>query len=292
MYDKAAKLIANEIYDELAVSDILCDKAIVGGMNDKNFMFWTLIPYIAAISGEKHLDEDETVTFEEAMTCRPDGGQNICHTTVVSPGVERPKYQDSMNEFCGICWNKKDNLTLWIIDTEWSDSRIKEDYYHTSQYDLTLLKNLLENNELSDLDYSRLIERGYISVTREPYENLRNINGAFHVDASPERGCILTDICPVLLRNDDVRKRLLSIGDRIKGKYRDELKALKAPYEKALLDATPEHLRKARMFELQYTFYSDGWFILHCMKELVNSGKLKAPTEGQKKALTMLIMVD
>ena len=31
-------------------------------------------------------------------------------------------------------------------------------------------------------------------------------------------------------------------------------------------------------------------FILHCMKELLNNGKLKLPTEEQKKSLTTIIV--
>lgn len=57
-----------------------------------------------------------------------------------------------------------------------------------------------------------------------------------------------------------------------------------------LLDETPKHLHKMQKYGLQYTFFSDGWFILHCMKELVNNGKLKLPTEAQKKSLTTIIV--
>jgi len=49
-------------------------------------------------------------------------------------------------------------------------------------------------------------------------------------------------------------------------------------------------MKKAQMFSLQYLFHSDGWFILHCLKILVDNGKLKLPTEKQKKALTMVIL--
>ena len=45
-----------------------------------------------------------------------------------------------------------------------------------------------------------------------------------------------------------------------------------------------------QLFELQYVFFSDGWFILHCMKELVNSGRLRLPTEEEKKSLTTIIL--
>ena len=43
-------------------------------------------------------------------------------------------------------------------------------------------------------------------------------------------------------------------------------------------------------YELQFLFHSDGWFLLHCIVTLLNNGKLKPPTEGQKKALTTIIL--
>jgi len=64
---------------------------------------------------------------------------------------------------------------------------------------------------------------------------------------------------------------------------------LKAPYAAAVLESVPAHLRKIKAYELQYVFHADGWFLLNCMKALLNNGKLKEPTECQKKSLTTLI---
>jgi len=94
----------------------------------------------------------------------------------------------------------------------------------------------------------------------------------------------------VWLENIDIKNELISIGDRIKEKHWAEMQAMRAPYVKAVLDATPKHLHTMQKYGLQYTFFSDGWFILHCMKELVNNGKLKLPTEEQKKSLTTIFV--
>ena len=90
-----------------------------------------------------------------------------------------------------------------------------------------------------------------------------------------------------LLMKDDVEDMGRFI---IKEKHKDELSALKAPYAKAVLSAVPAHLRKVKEYELQFVFHSDGWFLLHCIKELLGNGKLKEPTEGQRKALTTLLI--
>ena len=43
-------------------------------------------------------------------------------------------------------------------------------------------------------------------------------------------------------------------------------------------------------YGLQYIFYSDAWFILHCIKALLANGKLKEPTEEQKRSLSTIII--
>jgi hypothetical protein len=56
------------------------------------------------------------------------------------------------------------------------------------------------------------------------------------------------------------------------------------------MDAAPAHLKKAWAFGLQHTFHCDGWFLLHCLKVLVNSGKLKLPTEEQRASLSCVVV--
>ena len=93
----------------------------------------------------------------------------------------------------------------------------------------------------------------------------------------------------VILETAEIRDKLLAIGECIKAKYRKEFEALKAPYEEAVLKTVPAHLRKVKKYELQFIFHSDGWFLLHCIVALLKNGKLKLPTEGQRKALTTVI---
>lgn len=64
---------------------------------------------------------------------------------------------------------------------------------------------------------------------------------------------------------------------------------LKAPYAEAVLESVPAHLKKVKEYELQFVFHVDGWFLVHCITALLKNGKLKEPTEGQKKSLTTLI---
>ncbi|MCH5198545.1 MAG: RNA polymerase sigma factor [Oscillospiraceae bacterium] len=273
MYIKAAKIFANELYDELMNSDLPDCGGIIGGYNDikdNNFLMWALIPFIASFSGENTMDK--RIAFSDVYTIRPDGGKNICYASVASPDIKPPMYNEEMKKFSGPFWNGLTNKnTLWTIDSEWSEKRIDENYQLTVVRDLTLLNNLFNDVIMSDDDYAYLAEKGYISVSGK-------IDKLFKAT-----------LRIVYIKDEETRNKLLSIGDRIKEKHKTEFDKLKEPYIKAMLENTPKHLQKMRMYGLQYIFYSDAWFILHCLKELVNNGKLTLPTEKQKQALTTVL---
>ena len=282
MYKKAAGLFANELYDELINSGILddenifCNKMLQGStqenpLRDKNFLLWSLIPYIAAMSGEKLMDS--AISFEEVATLRPDGANNIAHATVVPEVMNLPDNYVYMRNWCGPYYHANANHALWKVDTEWSGHRMG-----VNQYETEIAKRVLalyeheEDNLLSKEDYAWLSERGYIKTWGE-YD-----------------GYFKTAWQIIVLRNKDIQDKLLAIGEKIKVKYKNEFDAIKAPYVNAVLDSVPAHLRKVKEYELQFLFHSDGWFLLHCIVTLLNNGKLKPPMEDQKKSLTTLIV--
>ena len=282
MYKRAAELFANDLYDELTTSGILDDPDILCGQTDapisltespkadRNFILWTLIPYIAAWSGEKLMDE--SISFEEVATIRPDGAHNIYHASVVPDEMVLPDDYVYMRNWCGPMWNKGDYQMMWQIDSEWSDrAPVKERNIPEEQERTITLLNWEKYNLLSKHDYAWLVERGYIK-TNGDYDG--HFKSAWQI---------------VVLASKEIQNKLLSIGDRIKEKYQTEFDALKAPYAEAVLESVPAHLRKIEEYELQFVFHADGWFLLHCITTLLKNGKLKEPTEGQRKALTTLI---
>ena len=282
MYKKVAGLFANELYDELINSDILdeesifCNHVLPGStpesqLRDKNFLLWALIPYIAACSGEKLMDNK--ISFEEAATIRPDGGYNICHASVVDENMVLPDDYVYMKNWRGPMWNGNGTNILWQIDSEWScrDENHMLQYAENAKRILSLYEQEHERM-LSKEDYAWLSERGYIKTWGD-YE-----------------GYFKTSWQIIVLANKDIRDKLLAVGEKIKTKYKTEFDAIKAPYAVAVLDSVPPHLRKIMKYELQFTFYSDGWFLLHCIVALLNNGKLKLPTESQKSILTTLVL--
>ena len=279
MYKRAAELFANDLYDELTTSGILDDPDILCGQTDapisltespkadRNFILWTLIPYIAAWSGEKLMDE--SISFEEVATIRPDGAHNIYHASVVPDEMVLPDDYVYMRNWCGPMWNKGDYQMMWQIDSEWSDrAPVKERNIPEEQERTITLLNWEKHNLVSKHDYAWLAERGYIK-TNGDYDG--HFKSAWQI---------------VVLASKEIQNKLLSIGDRIKEKYQTEFDALKAPYAEAVLESVPAHLRKIKAYELQFVFHADGWFLVHCITALLKNGKLKEPTEGQRKSLT------
>lgn len=282
MYEEAAKLFANDLYDELVSAEIWNHPGVQGGFTeelsfestqekDKNFFLWSLIPYITACSDEAA--QNAGISFDEAATLRPDGGHNICCATIENDAAKQIKYYDSMaNHFCGACWNQVGRLTLWQIDSEWSEKRIDNWYHQEAQKALVSMNHLANGEELSKDEYAYLAEKGLI-------KNIGSLDGLF----KSAWQC-------VWLEGTETKRELLAIGDKIRAKYQKKFEELKKPYVEAIRKATPKHLHTMLNYGLQYTFYWDGLFILHCMKTLVESGKLLLPKESQKKALTTILI--
>ena len=101
-----------------------------------------------------------------------------------------------------------------------------------------------------------------------------------------------TKIAPLAVQigSRETKEKLLNIGIKLRNQLSKELDALKAPYCQAVMKNTAPHMRKVQEFQLQYMFDSDGWFILHILHALLANGKLKPPTEEQKRAVSTLVI--
>lgn len=173
MYCQAAKVFANELFDELLSCGILKDNRIICGQTDEpivltesekaddNFILWSLIPYIAALSGESLMDK--SISFEEAATIRADGGHNLCYASVMTPGVTPPMFFDSMKHWFGPCWNANKDYTLWQIDSEWSAGRVDDSYIGKANRILSLLSRECDST-LTEEDYAFLSETLCVTI--------------------------------------------------------------------------------------------------------------------------------
>ncbi|MBO4869072.1 MAG: sigma-70 family RNA polymerase sigma factor [Clostridia bacterium] len=276
LYKKAASIFANELYGELMQSGmmddkfILCNKRTDSGKPDLNYLLWTLIPFITA-GGNEPLGE-EKIKFEQVATIRPDGGNNIFHAEIAPESLTLPEDYVYMNDFCGPGLFCRDGYgyALWTVDTEWSGRRITVDGDLFEKM-MRVLGDFTAEYLLCEEEYAWLAERGYVKT----YGDYKT---AFKIFWQP-----------VIIKDKKVMDELMRIGESIKEKHKAEFDELKAPYIEAALETVPAHLKKVKEYELQHVFRSDGWFILHCVRALLDNGKLKPPTEEQKKALSTLI---
>ena len=283
MYAEAARQYANDLYEALIASGLLDDPAILCHQTDaeitmtedipkdKNFLLWSLIPYITANAGKNLLNT--TITRDEVATIRPDGGNNIFRATIYNPNLNQSADILSFNETVnGPCWNVYNGRVLWQMDTQWSERNYLLDYQYSKDAERTLSFYLNEHVDiLSKDEYAWLTERGFIKTCGD-------YNGLFK---SAWQVVILAD--PV------IQDKLLLLGESVKAKHISRFEELKKPYAEAVLQTVPSHLRKVKEYELQFLLHDDARFLLHCIHALMDSGKLKEPTAGQRKALSTLI---
>ncbi len=285
MYKAAAKLVAGEVYETLEASGMLNDSALLCNQTDgiitlgqeeekdnRNFLLWALVPYVIAQSGEKLVEKK--VTFEEAAVLRPDGGQNIFRTSVLPKTTKIPAGLADLNHWCGPLWNTDGKHILWQVCSPWSENT-GMDFHHYAEDSLRVLelyRKECETGTLSKEEYVWLAERGYVK-TNGDYDGM--FKSVWQI---------------VLVTEKELKDKLLALGNQVKEKHLAELNKLKAPYTEAVLASVPKHLKKVKEYELQTVFHADGLFVMYCLKELVESGKLKVPTEGQKKALSTLVV--
>ncbi len=209
---------------------------------------------------------DRQVSFDEAATVRKDGGVNIFHAWVKG---DLPEGYHVMNHWFGPCWNADEKHILWQIGSEWSEDLQDRALSIQGDASRTLALYAREQREKLSVDeYAWLAERGLIRLTDEGR----------------------ADWQIVVLEDRQIKENLLSVGDRIREEYAEEFRRLRDPYVKALLESVPAHMRKVKEFEAQFTLYSDGRFVYHCIRNLLDSGKLVLPDEAQKKALSTLLM--
>ena len=264
-YKAAAELFADELYTRLTESGIMDSPAITSKWKaDRNFLLWALIPYIAACSRESQ--QEMKISFDEAATVRKDGGTNIFYAQVRNAV---PEGYETMNGWFGPCWNGNGKHILWQVGSEWSENlQDRAMTYQDETSRMLALYDREQREKLSVDEYAWLAERGQITM---------NADGRAEWQI-------------VVLANQKIREELLAIGTKIREEKAAEFRKLKDAYTQAALKDLPAQMRKMKEFELQFLFYSDGRFVYHCLKNLVDSGKLTPPPEEQKKAMSTLIM--
>lgn len=265
LYVKAARSFGDELCDSLDKNGCLRDKGIESAWKeDKNFLLWALIPYIAANSGQTR----EEITFEEAATRRIDGSHDIAYAVEGESRSRSLRYFSSLLRWCGPSWICHENRMLWkCISSEFcgkEDNDFSEDLPTTSE--LKMLVRMERGERLSADEYASLAQRGFVRMEQR----------------TPK-------LLIVRIKDAETNMRLLDCGMQVRKKSEGILTEEKEKYVRAVLAETPVHLRRARKFMLQYLFRADGLFLIYVLKELLHSGRLHPPAAMQRRSLMTVL---
>ncbi len=266
MYAKAARAFAGELCARLLASGLLESGGIeCAQREDKNFLLWALLPYIAANSGKVR----EEISFEEAAVRRIDGSHDIAYAVVEGSRPRPLRYFRPMQQWCGPSMVCHAGQMLWKcifgeVCGERKNANFSEDF--PAAADLKLLARMERGERLSADEYALLAQRGIVRMEQgEP------------------------KLLIVRIKDEETNARLLSLGTELKKECESVWAGAKEEYVQAVLADTPKHLRRARAFMLQYLFSADGWFLIYVLKDLMESGRLRQPAEEQKKSLMTVI---
>ena len=284
-YKKAANLFAPALFDELTESGIADDPAVMCHQSDtpielnrtsradRNFVLWSLIPFIIASSGKK---DSVRIKFEEVASLRPDGGYNIFKANVENNGISFP--DDNMKNLCGPAVYSNEGYSLWRMDTEWSGRRITVD-----SSDHERMMRIIG-------DYVKFWSEDGVDVGKSEFAWLSELG--FVKTCGDYDGCFKSCWQVVELRTKEIRDKMIALGNRVRERFESDFEGIKAAYIKAALETVPRHMRRAEEYELQFVFSRDSMFIRYCIKTLLDEGKLKLPTEEQKKAMSTIIYLE
>lgn len=269
LYSKAAKLISNDLFDELMSNELLKSDKIYYPDGDKNFLAWGLLLYLLAWES---YGIEERIKFEDVATIRKDGGRNIAVAGFEDVNGPEQKYLNNMKQWFGPLWNGlsngQENIMLWKINSEWSSREVSmDDYSKDIERDLRLLYRFIHGEALSKDEYAYMVQKGYI----------RGAGGDF-------------ELAVIWMKDEIIKQQLLELCNKIRVKYKKELDPLKEQYCKLIIESKPKQVQKMQAYGLQHILYSDCWFLLYSVKELLENGRLRLPKDEQRLSLSTLIM--
>lgn len=267
-HQQAAALIAPALAEALSPALLADERIGIPTGCDRAYAIWALVPWMIASF------TDGDIAFDDVATFRPDGAHDLIQAAVTPPSVPQPALASRIEKVSGPCWNARDGLTLWQMDTSWSDKRISELFQVTESRIISLLHRLFVRHEqLTEEESSLLMQRGVLRLWNGPSGDRRATMQA------------------VWLEGKAIREQLTSLARSAYAANRDALSALRAPLEAALLADTPAPLQPLRRYSLQGLFHSHQ-FIVHCLEHLVQTGLLPLPTEAERRSLHTIVLTD
>lgn len=268
MFSEAAALIGPALLAAIRDAELPRMSCFYAGEGGAEAALWTLIPYALSLQSAP----EGSVSFRDAATIRPDGACNLCHALIAAPDVHPPMHQDLMERISGPCWNERNGVTLWQMDTAWSDTTIDEGYQQRADWLLGLLERMfVRGDALSEDEYALLARHGLIRTEGDA------------------EGLFRATLRPVWLQGSEVKQRLAEIVRSVMEAHAAALERISAPCTRAVSEGTPAHLLRQRRYTLQQLWQSDR-FLVHVLKHLADAGLLKEPEADRRNCLHTLII--
>lgn len=268
MFAEAAALVGPALLAVIRDADLPRTTGFHAGEGGIDAALWTLIPYALSLQSAP----EGNVTFRDAATIRPDGACNLCHAVIAAPGVHPPMHQALMERISGPCWNERNGVTLWQMDSAWSDTAIDEGYQQRAAWLLGLLERMIVRSDALSTDEYALLAR----------------HGLIRTEGDAE-GLFRATLRPVWLQGGAVKRQLADIVNSVMTRCAPALERISAPYARAISEGTPAHLRRQRRYTLQQLWQSER-FLVHVLKGLTDTGLLREPAEVSRVCLHTLII--
>jgi hypothetical protein len=269
LYRECAAQIADIHYNALLDARSLVEQTgLYYPDGDYNFLMWTLLPRNILEQGQK------ACSFQlnsSVVPHRKDGGKYIAFAVLPPPadhlqgppGVEgQYKMSGPMNRGNG------GSLSLWRIDTFWSERQgqgWRQLHFKDAQLCHAFMKGELPDDEDHREDYTFLLTNGYLLKTATGYK----LN-VIWVD-SPDIADRLRDAMP------DLSKEYKPIVERLYDRLYEITMRNKPKFIEPQVDY---------MLKLSATGQA---LIPYVLKHLVDAGKMKEPTQDQKKTITTMM---
>ena len=233
--------------------------------NDFNFLMWTAI---ALALGKSSLDQPYYDILDKYSVKRKDGGDYIAFADV-EPDFEL-SFNKALYDTCGDMTrtNEKYGLVGWQLGTYYDSRELSWRHCRDTDFDYLYehISGKIKKDDVSLEKYQRLYEKGYLIK-----------------DGEKDKVTVLVSTYV----GDDFMNLLPDPDDALKKKLEE--------YNKKYYEITKECYAE-HMHGLHKASCSCAWATgpvrMTVIKQLLESGVLKMPTEEQRKALTTMLFCD
>lgn len=230
--------------------------------HDYNFLLWSLIMYAANRLNFADLD---VVKYDEIAVIRKDGGHYIAIATINNNDYVK---ENDIYDYCGYMDRDDGNRTGLKLAVSWSGEPREWRDNLTSDYKLMyhFIDGSLPMDDLNLSHYETLVSKGYLNKEERGYT--ANI---------------------VYIPNRETKQALDELMPKIDDKIFEIAKVMDREVFAQAAACQPEHMHKTVRYQNQNIATQTH---VYAMKNMLDRGMLKLPTEQQRKQICNILFND